>query len=259
MKSASNLGTKFAVERTHKLAHVSQQAQPSYRPGPTLTRGLWIIVGFLMLIGIAIITRRSLSILAPSPAPPRFPGAGDMDSGFEKHPVLTMIHIIPGLLFILLGPLQFVRRLRTRYPRVHRWMGRVFVFSSLIIGVSALAMSAQMSIGGRIETAATTFFGIVFLFDLTKAFLAIRQRRVAEHRRWMIRTFAIGLAVTTIRPIVGIFFATSRLTHLTPHDFFGPAFWIGFLLHWSAAELWIRYTGPSLPVTPPRLVPLQPR
>jgi hypothetical protein len=56
----------------------------------------------------------------------------------------------------------------------------------------------------------------------------------------MIRAYAIGLAVTTIRPIVGVFFAASRLTGLTPHDFFGIAFWIGFTLHAIAAEAYVR-------------------
>jgi hypothetical protein len=65
---------------------------------------------------------------------------------------------------------------------------------------------------------------------------------IAQHREWMIRAFAIGLAVATIRPIVGLFFAFSRLTHLTPQQFFGTAFWLGFTLHLIAAEIWINYT-----------------
>jgi hypothetical protein len=60
----------------------------------------------------------------------------------------------------------------------------------------------------------------------------------------MIRAFAIGLAVATIRPIIGLFFATSRLSSLTPDIFFGIAFWIGFMLHLLAAEVWIRWTRP---------------
>jgi hypothetical protein len=69
---------------------------------------------------------------------------------------------------------------------------------------------------------------------------------VALHREWMIRAFAIGLAVSTTRPIVGVFFATARLTHLTPHDFFGTAFWLGFTSHAIAAETWINYTRPPI-------------
>jgi hypothetical protein len=60
----------------------------------------------------------------------------------------------------------------------------------------------------------------------------------------MIRAFSVGLAVATIRPIIGMFFATSRLSGLTPHEFFGIAFWIGFVLHLIAAEAWIHATLP---------------
>jgi hypothetical protein len=56
------------------------------------------------------------------------------------------------------------------------------------------------------------------------------------------------LAVATMRPIVGVFFATSRLTRLTPQEFFGTAFWLGFTLHLIAAEVWIHYTRPRVAV-----------
>jgi hypothetical protein len=64
----------------------------------------------------------------------------------------------------------------------------------------------------------------------------------------MIRAFAVGLAIATIRPIMGAFFATRNITHLAPHDFFGTAFWLGFTLHLIAAEIWINYTRPVLRV-----------
>jgi uncharacterized membrane protein len=201
-----------------------------------------------MLIGVAIVTRRTLALLAPSPASPNFPEAAAMDGGFARHSVLTMLHITPGLLFILLAPLQFVRRLRNRKPKLHRWIGRVVLVCGIIIGSSALVMSPQMAIGGPNETAATMLFAIVFLFSLIKAFLHIRRGRVALHREWMIRAFAVGFAVASIRPIVGVFFATSRLTHLTPHDFFGTAFWLGFTIQLMVAEIWINYTRPRIAV-----------
>jgi len=199
---------------------------------------VWTATLLLSAIAVTVAIRRILHLQAPS----RFPGAAALDAGFAPHPLLTMIHVIPGLLFVVLGPLQFVRTLRTRRPALHRWTGRVFLASGVILGVTALIMSPQMAIGGANETAATMLFALLFLFSLSKAFLAIRRRKVAEHREWMIRAFAIGLAVAFVRPIVGIFFATSRITHLTPHDFFGTAFWLGFTIQSIAAEVWISYT-----------------
>lgn len=214
------------------------------KPHPTLVRIVWTITLFLMLIGVAIVVRRSLALFAPSPAPSNFPEAAHMDAGFAGHPLLTMVHITPGLLFILLAPLQFVRRLRSRKPKLHRWIGRVVLVCGLIIGSSALVMSPQMAIGGPNESAATMLFAIVFLISLIKAYLHARKRQFASHREWMIRAFAVGFAVATIRPIVGLFFATSRLTHLTPHDFFGTAFWLGFTIQFMVAEIWVGYTRP---------------
>ncbi len=158
---------------------------------------------------------------------------------------------------MVLGPLQFVRRIRSRHLQFHRWSGRVFVSVGLVVGLSALAMSYTTSIGGANETAATTLFAIVFLFDLVKAFVHIRRRQIAQHREWMIRAYAIGLAVATVRPIVGVFFATSPFTHLTPHEFFGTAFWLGFTVNLIAAEAWINYTrgtdsAAAYSVAPPR-------
>jgi len=179
------------------------------------------------------------------------PAAGPtvgLDAGFARHETLTIIHIIPGLLFMLLAPLQFVKRIRVRRPALHRWIGRTVVGLGMVIGGSALVMSPQMAIGGPTETAATTLFGCVFLFAMIRGFIYIRRGNRRLHREWMIRAFAIGMAVATIRPIVGVFFATSRLTHLTPHDFFGVAFWLGFTIQFLIAEMWIRYTrshGPA--------------
>ena len=147
---------------------------------------------------------------------------------------------------MILGPLQFSSRIRARHLRWHRWSGRVFVACGLVIGISALLMSFGMpAIGGVNQAAATTLFGTFFLFALSKAFWHIRRREVALHREWMIRAFSIGLAVAATRPIIGVFFATSPLTGLTPREFFGIAFWIGFVLLLIAAEAWIHTTMPS--------------
>ena len=120
---------------------------------------------------------------------------------------------------MVLGPFQFSKTIRARHLSVHRWNGRIFVLTGLIVGISALVMSFTMqSIGGVNQAAATILFGSFFLFA-KQGVLHIRLREVTLHRQWMIRAFAIGLAVATIRPIVGIFFATGRFSGLTPRNF----------------------------------------
>lgn len=180
--------------------------------------------------------------VASNPVAAQFTALDDL---FAHYPILTLVHIVPGFLFMMLGPLQFVPTIRARHLRWHRLSGRVFIVCSVVIGLSALAMSFAMpAIGGFNQAAATTLFATFFLIALCKAFWHIRQREIALHREWMIRAFSVGLAVATIRPIIGIFFATSRFSGLTPREFFGVGFWIGFVLHLLAAEAWIHATQP---------------
>ena len=204
-----------------------------------VARILWFAVCFLVLIGLAAVTRRTLVLLWPSMFGGNFAPTAALDAGFAKHRALTLVHILPGGLFLSLALLQFVPGIRQKHLQFHRWMGRVLVVCGLIIGVSALIMSFTMNIGGPNETAATTLFAIVFLFCLVKAYRHIRRKEVARHREWMIRAYGAGLGVATTRPIVGAFFAFRRLS---PHEFFGIAFWLGFTITFLAAEAWVEYT-----------------
>ena len=234
-------------------------------PGNPIRRVLWGAVIFLALIGTAVAVRRMVKVVPVvlhgyhPPPPASNPVAaqfGALDDLFAHYPMLTLIHIVPGLLFMLLGPLQFSSTIRARHLRWHRWSGRVVVAYGFVIGISALVMSfGTPAIGGVNQAAATTLFGSYFLLALSRAFWLIRRREVALHREWMIRAFSIGLAVATIRPIMGIFFATSRFSGLTPHEFFGIAFWIGFVLHLIAAEAWIHLTQSRRQLAPARELP----
>jgi len=209
---------------------------------PRLGRRLWIALVILCAIGAAAAARRVVALFSA-------PGAGSSDSvvldaHFATKAGMTLVHIVPSLLFVLLVPLQFVSSLRRRYRRFHRWTGRLIMGLGLAIGISALWLSAH-PVGGVVEGTATMFFGSLFLLSLGKAWWHIRSGRIELHREWAIRMVATALGVATTRPIMAVFFATTRLTGLTPEQFFGPAMWLGFISTCLAGEGWIRYTRPQ--------------
>src|SRR5579871_287256 len=206
---------------------------------PKTPRIIWAGVVVLALIGLAAVTLRTLVLLWPVRFAVRNSPAAPLNAGFSRHEALTFVHILPGALFVILAPLQFVHRIRERHLEFHRWSARVLVADGLVIGTTALIMSLKMNIGGPNETAATTLFAIVFLISLIKAYWHIRRKEVARHREWMIRTFAVAFGVATTRPIVGTFFAFRRLP---PHEFFGIAFWLGFTITLLVGEFWIDWT-----------------
>jgi len=195
-------------------------------------------------MGAAVVIRR-LVVLGSAPVAGGRPQFAGLDEHFAGKTGLTRLHIIPSLLFVLLVPLQFMSSLRQHRPRLHRWTGRVIMTLGLVIGISALWLSAH-PVGGLAESTATVFFGCFFLLCLGKAWWHIRNRRVELHREWVTRMVAIALGVATTRPIMAIFFATSRLTGLRPQQFFGPAMWLGLVSTYLPAEAWIKYTRPKI-------------
>jgi Predicted membrane protein (DUF2306) len=200
---------------------------------------MWIGLIFLCVIASAVVIRRIAALAYPPRNPPaQFAG---LDEAFAAKPILTLVHIVPGLIFVILVPFQFSRSFRNGHLRAHRWMGRAIMLLGVLIGISALPMSLH-PIGGALEASATLFFDGFFLFALTKAFLHIRRAEIALHREWVIRAMSIALGIAAVRPVMGVFFATSSLTGLKPHDFFGMAFWLGFTMTYIAGEMWIRYT-----------------
>jgi uncharacterized membrane protein len=216
-------------------------------PNRTVARFLWVPMIFLAFIGVAVATRRTVVLLKPGAMSGRNNPAADLDSHFAGERTLVLAHILPAMLFMVLGPLQFVRSLRSAYPQLHRWSGRIFLIASGVVGVTGITLAFGKTIGGVDEKAAITLFGSFFLIALAIALWHALRRKFAQHREWMIRGYAIGLAVATIRPIMATFFAAAMLRghKPEPREFFGTAFWIGFTVQMIAAEIWINYTRPS--------------
>jgi hypothetical protein len=120
----------------------------------------------------------------------------------------------------------------------------VLVAIGVVIGVTALLMGLVIPFSGWPERVVVGLFGSLFLFALIKGFVHVRTGLVALHREWMIRAFAIWLAIATQRVI---FFPALMITMTDPTDgrfgtFLVAALAVAFVLHASVAEHWIRAT-----------------
>ncbi|MFL6452106.1 MAG: DUF2306 domain-containing protein [Bryobacteraceae bacterium] len=201
----------------------------SARPVPLSLRfGFW----FCVAIAIAVVIRRIVALTA-SPGPSTAPMAG-LDLAFAHHAVLTFAHIIPALMFVLLAPVVMFRK-RGGFA----WADALLYPVGAVVGLTAYAMSAY-AIGGWLERSAVLVFDSFFLFSLWQAWHFRSLGQGLFERRWLLRAIVVLLGIATTRPVMGVFFATSRLTHLQPEQFFGMAFWIGFSINTIVVELWLQ-------------------
>jgi Predicted membrane protein (DUF2306) len=194
---------------------------------------LWLRIGFWIctVIAVAVVLRRLVAFIHPPRSAP--PQLAQLDAIFASHMALTLSHILPAFAFVVIAPLV----LRRTTP--HPWAERLIFPLGVIVGVTAYAMSAD-AIGGWLERSAVLLFNSLFLISLATAYWYRQRGESAAKQNWLLRSVGILLGIATTRPVMGIFFATSPLTHLQPSQFFGIAFWIGFSLNTIVVEWWLR-------------------
>lgn len=206
---------------------------------PSERRVLWFVVLLLCAIAAAVSVRRLIALADPT-ASSASPLAA-LEAQFAAHADLTRGHALAGLALALLIPVQLSARIRRRWPALHRWMGRALMMVGIGAALSGYAMVAD-PVGGPLEVGAIAFYGTALLVSLLTAWRYIRRGDVRHHREWILRAIAIVLGIATTRPVVAAFVATSPITRLSPSQFFGAAFWIGFTSTALAGEWYIRRT-----------------
>lgn len=124
-----------------------------------------------------------------------------LESGFY----LTVFYIHTGFggLALFCGSTQFFKKLRIRRLSWHRILGKIYVFSVLISGISAFYI-AFYATGGLISITGFSCMAVAWLFTTTKAYTTIRHQDIDAHQRWMIRSYAICFAAVTLRMYLGI-------------------------------------------------------
>lgn len=195
----------------------------------------WGVVFFLIAVVLVFAVIR-VTIDSQNIATGVIPEEGEFDRRYAQYPILAYAHILPGVVYLVLAPLQISRRFRNRHLDLHRKMGRILVPIGILSGVLGVIFGFFFSFGGFAEASAAVVFGTWFVIALALAYSYIRAGDTVRHRRWMIRAFAIGLGVGTIRIWVGLFEATALLEF---DDAFGAAFWLSWTLHVIAGEIWL--------------------
>jgi hypothetical protein len=114
-------------------------------------------------------------------------------------PLSFFAHALAGVLFGILGPLQFSRVLRRRFGPWHRITGRVFAVAGVFLGLSGLSILAQaQNTSTLLLDGFRAVAGIGLLAAIGLGVSAARTRDFPRHRAWMIRAYGIGMGSGTV-------------------------------------------------------------
>jgi uncharacterized membrane protein len=115
-------------------------------------------------------------------------------------------HGIAGACALLLGPMQFSDRLRNRFRRLHRVVGRIYVagvFVAAPLGFYIQYFEERMG-NPRSFSVAAAADAALWMITTGIAMVFILKGKVHEHQQWMTRSFAVALVFLEVRVIGGL-------------------------------------------------------
>jgi uncharacterized membrane protein len=107
-------------------------------------------------------------------------------------------HIFSGAIAIMVGWLQFNRNLLAKRPKWHRALGKVYVVTALICGLSGIYIGFHAT-GGPIAATGFISVGAIYFYTTLQAYLAIKNKQIARHQTMMMYSYAACLAAVTLR------------------------------------------------------------
>ncbi|WP_163506900.1 DUF2306 domain-containing protein [Fodinicola acaciae] len=166
------------------------------------------------------------------------------------HFCLLVAHIGTAAIATITGLLQFWPWLRNNHPKTHRWTGRAYFFVGVFPSTILAIPVAALSVFGAANMAALYAFDICWLVTAIAGYRAARQRRFADHRRWMIRNYAVTLGSVFSRfwqPVVAFAVISMADTDIyrgsevaIAHDIASGSAWLGLVVNLIVAEAYIQ-------------------
>jgi uncharacterized membrane protein len=198
-------------------------------------------------LGWGIMAMLALIIAAYAVAVLCLPGFGPsfVQSRRQSVPVALYAHLAGGAAALALGPWQFSTRLRARALNLHRWIGRSYVVAVLLGGCGALVL-APRSEYGLVTHLGFGLLAVSWLGATLQAYRRIRGGAIAEHQRWMTRSYALTLAAVTLR----IDLPLSQVAGIPFPEAYQAVAWLCWVPNLIVAEWWFvpRVRGRHEPV-----------
>ena len=99
------------------------------------------------------------------------------------------VHVAFACLAMASGLVNFSNRIFKKSRRFHRINGYVYIVSVVLVVLTSGYM-APYATGGKISSMGFNALNIIWLFITITALIQIKQKRMIQHRNWMIRSYA---------------------------------------------------------------------
>jgi len=147
-------------------------------------------------------------------------------------------HILFSVFSLIAGLTQFSQYILTKYKKLHRVMGYIYVIDVICIaGPSGLIMAFYAN-GTIVSKTSFILLSLFWILFTAIAVIKVLQKKIIEHEKWMIRSYALTLSAITLRLLA---FVLPKFIHLTAHEEYALIAWLSWIVNLLIAEWVILY------------------
>ncbi|GAB3956474.1 DUF2306 domain-containing protein [Spirosoma harenae] len=109
-------------------------------------------------------------------------------------------HILLAAILVIGGPLQLMPQIRRHFPRFHRWVGRLYVITAIVVSAAGLFMVwTRGAVGDSIQHISISIQAIYIILFALFTIRYARGRQFDKHRVWALRLFMVTNGVWFFR------------------------------------------------------------
>ncbi|MFC7775423.1 DUF2306 domain-containing protein [Flavobacterium sp. GCM10027622] len=145
-------------------------------------------------------------------------------------------HVLTSVFCLLAGFTQFNNNLLNTKPRIHRWMGKLYVGTILLFAAPSGLFIGCFANGGLISKISFVLLAVLWFYFTLKAFTSIQQRNIAAHQKFMYRSFALTCSAITLRlwKVILVY-----LFQPSPMDVYQIIAWLGWIPNLLIIEFYL--------------------
>jgi hypothetical protein len=161
------------------------------------------------------------------------------------------VHVFSAVILMISGLTQLVPQIRSRYPAVHRWNGRLYLLAASTLSFAGVYMHwIRGSVGDFSQHFGSTLNAVLIVAFAVMALRTALARNFRSHRRWALRLFLAASASWFFRVTFFLSFVVFRGPFgFDPVTFTGPFLTFGiyaqYLFPWLVLEIyfWVQDRG----------------
>lgn len=195
------------------------------------------LISLLLYLGLAFFTYLMILITLqyiPIDFGVAFLATKEREIALPHYQIAFFTHVYTSIFVLILGAFQFSKILRKKFPKLHKNLGKIYVFLILLFSAPSGLVMGYYGNGGVSSQISFCILAVLWFYFTLFAFVKIRKKDFVAHQNFMILSYSLTLSAISLRLFKWII---SNSLELPPMETYRIVSWMGWVFNLLVALL----------------------